>query len=183
METSFIPKLQIASQRPNFPSFRHEGYSLEVVESWNLQESIHFVPLRPRSESGRLLSVWELQCRNASGELAGGCAIALPPGRGDSSSPRQLPHPVVGEWISALRYTGLNWLECGPVAVAPGFPEEDVVAALWEGLSRLMARNDVSFLIGIAQEGSLELDMALRRKSRVLEPLATGPTRYFLYVE
>ena len=69
------------------------------------------------------------------------------------------------------------------MAVAAGFPEEGVIAALWEGLSRLMERNGISFLIGTAQEGSLDLDMALLCKARILEPCTPGPTRYFLYVE
>jgi hypothetical protein len=169
--------------RPNFPPFRENGFYVDVKGEPDLQEILRLVPLRPFSESGRALPRWELQCRTASDMLAGGCIIALPFGRGDFPSPRQLPHPLLGEWISALRYTGLKWLECGQIAVAPGFSEENVCGILLEGLSRLMKRNDVTFLIGEAATGSLVLDMAIRRGARVLEPFVPSPVRYFLYTE
>lgn len=169
-------------QRPNFPPARNGDFTLEI-ESWpGLKAGIPIMPLRPQSGSGTSLPVWELQSVSSTGVLTGGCAVALPP-RGDFPSPRQLPHPVLGEWISALRYTGLNWMECGPLAVAAGFSEEAVIESLWEGLSRLMDRNGVSFLIGTAPTASLALEMALARGARVLEPFSTSPTRYFLYVK
>ncbi len=170
-------------QRPIFPSLRHESFVLDVENGQTFPEALKLTPLRPQSNSGKPLPVWELHCRSLSGTLAGGCAIALPSSRGDSPSPRQFPHPVLGEWISALRYTGLSWVECGPLAVASGFSEEGVVAALWEALPRLMERNGVSFLIGTAATGSLTLDMALRSGARVLEPFTAGASRYFLYVK
>jgi len=69
------------------------------------------------------------------------------------------------------------------MAIAAGFSEEGVIAALWEALPRLMERNGVSFLIGTAPTGSLALDMALRSGARVLEPFTAGASRYFLYVK
>jgi hypothetical protein len=177
------PKSSLATHpRPIFPVFRHEGFVLEVEEGQKFAEAIYFSPLRPHSNSGKPLPMWELHCRSLTGSLAGGCAIVLPPSRGDFPSPRQFPHPVLGEWISALRYTGLNWLECGPMGIAPGFSEESVITALWEALPRLMERNGVSFLIGTAATGSLALDTALRSGARVLEPFTAGALRYFLFV-
>ena len=171
------------SRRPNFSSFHHEVFTLDVEDGRVAGKAPRFAPLRPRSGSGIPIPRWELCCRTASGEIAGGCALSLPLAEEEPTSPRQIPHPVLGEWVRALRYTGLNWLECGPIVVNPGFSEEGVVAATWAALSVLMKRNDASFLVGTATEGSLALDMALRCKARVLEPLVMGPIRYFLFVE
>jgi hypothetical protein len=153
-------------QRPNFPPLRQDGFILEVEANQSLPGRPSFFPLRPQSNSGKPLPLWELHCKSLSG-----------------ASPRQFPHPVLGEWISALRYTGLSWLEVGLMAIAAGFSEEGVIAALWEALPRLMERNGVSFLIGTAPTGSLALDMALRSGARVLEPFTAGASRYFLYVK
>ena len=171
------------SQRPNFSSIRHDTFTLDVEDGRISSGGHHFIPLRPQFASGSLSSQWELRCRAVSGELAGGCALFLPSRNEDPPSPRQVPHPVLGEWIRALHYTGLNWVECGSIVVAPGFSEEAVVAALWAAWSILMKRNDVSFLVGTAPDASLPLDMALMKGCRILEPCAVGPLRYFLYVE
>ena len=178
---SIVKSSQALASRPNFPPYRLGDFTLELENESIAQPGLYIVPLRPLSGS-EPAAVWKLCCRTNSGTLAGGVAIVVPL-RGDSASPRSLPHPVLGEWISALRYTGLNWMECGAVSVAPGFPEEGVMAALWEGLSRLMERNGVSFLIGTAPFASLALDMSLSRGARVLEPFASGNSRYFLFVK
>jgi hypothetical protein len=184
MKEPMTPASNDIAQLPNFPSYRQGSFALEIETVPLTHAELTFSPLRPRSESGQPLPRWELVCRTAAGSMVGGCAVALPPGRGDAPSPQQAPHPVIGEWLSALRYTGYSWLECGPFAVAPGFPEEGVAALLWEGLLRLMRRNGVSFLVGTAPTGSLLLDMALKRGARALEPSAHGQVpRYFLYVD
>jgi hypothetical protein len=175
--------LPLVFHHPNFSAFREGGFALNVENGRTSKEDLRLVPLRPQSKRGGEFPLWELRCRKTSGFLAGGCALSLSLAGGDFPSPREIPHPVLGEWLIALRYTGLNWLECGPISVAPGFSEEGVANALWEGLSRLMRRNDASFLVGTAPVNSLFLDMAVRRGARVLEHYVPGSSRYFLYAE
>ena len=167
--------------RPNFPPCPHQAFLLE----WAFEEGFapSFQALRTLSGSGLPLPRGALLCRTvAEGEdrVAGGCAVAFPQ-PDDTPSPRHLPHPVLGEWISALRYTGCLWVEAGVFSVSPGFSEEQVLDALWEGLERLMKRNGVNFLVGAAPESSLALNRALRQGARALEPSAPGALRYFVY--
>jgi hypothetical protein len=169
---------------PNFPPCSHEAFTLEWIPEGaapSFQDPV-FSPLRSRSASGLALPVGTLVCRatETGGHLAGGCAVAFPR-QDDAPSPRHLPHPVLGEWISALRYTGCSWVEAGAFAVSPGFSEEQVLDALWNGLERLMKRNGVNFLVGAAPGSSLALDRALRQGARALEPSAPGALRYFVY--
>ena len=159
---------------PNFPPCAHQNFSLE----WAAPEPV-FPALRTRSGSGNLLPVGALVCRNED-TLAGGCAVAFPR-QDDVPSPRHLPHPVLGEWISALRYTGCRWIEAGVFSVSPGYSEEQVLDALWNGLELLMKRNGVNFLVGAAPESSLALNRALRQGARALEPSSPGSLRYFVY--
>ncbi len=177
------PPAPDALEQPNFPAYRQGSFNVDIESPLPAKSELAFEPLRPRSESGQPLPRWELVCRTLAGLAAGGCAITLPRGRTESPSPQQAPHPVIGEWLSALRYTGHRWIECGPFTIAAGFPEEGVAELLWEALVRLMHRNGVSFLVGTAPAGSLLLDMALRRGARALEPSAHGQIqRYFLFV-
>jgi hypothetical protein len=169
--------------RPNFPPCSHEAFTLEWLPKGSAfsSQDAAFSPLRSRSGSGLALPVGALVCRVAAEDrLAGGCAVAFPR-PDDTPSPRHLPHPVLGEWISALRYTGCSWIEAGAFAVSPGFSEERVLDALWNGLERLMKRNGVHFLVGAAPGSSLALDRALRQGARALEPSAPGALRYFVY--
>lgn len=168
---------------PNFPPCAEENFRLEwLADSSNASPSdgsVAFAPLRARSGSAPALHRGALACL-ASEVLAGGCAVHFP--RPDEvPSPRHLPHPVLGEWISALRYTGCPWIEAGPFEVRPGFSEEQVLDALWSGLERLMKRNGVGFLVGAAPEASLALDRALRQGARALERSTPGSLRYFVY--
>jgi len=179
MET-FIKNSRVAV-RPNFPPVKQGDFWLDI-ENENEANEIVMPPLRAQLGSRPVSPLWKLTSRSANGLVAGGCAVALPQ-NGEQPSPRQLPHPVLGEWISALRYTGLSWMECGSLVVAPGFSEEAVIDSLWEGLTRLMDRNGVSFLIGTAPVASLALEMTLGRGARALEPFTAGSSRYFLYVK
>jgi hypothetical protein len=171
------------SSHPNFPPCAHEAFTLDWVQDGSAAflQVPSLNPLRRLSGSGLALPIGALVCRaEADGLLAGGCAVAFPQ-RDDAPSPRHLPHPVLGEWISALRYTGCSWIEAGVFAVNPGFSEEQVLDALWTGLERLMKRNGVNFLVGAAPESSLTLDRALRQGARALEPSVPGALRYFVY--
>ena len=162
---------------PNFPPCPYEAFTLEWASEVGSQLALQ--ALRTLSGSGLQLPMGSLVCRSEKG-LAGACAVAFPQ-QDDAPSPRHLPHPVLGEWISALRYTGCRWIEAGVVSVSPGFSEEQVLDALWEGLERLMKRNGVNFLVGAAPESSVALDRALRQGARALEPSAPGALRYFVY--
>jgi len=176
------------STQPNFPPCADQNFTLEWISSEAAaQASVPvFMPLRARSGSGSTLPLGALVCRArpeagpAQGIIAGGCAVAFPR-QDDTPSPRHMPHPVLGEWISALRYTGCLWIEAGAFEVAPGFSEEQVLDALWNGLERLMKRNGAGFLVGAAPEASLALNRALRQGARALEPSAPGALRYFVY--
>lgn len=164
------------SEAPNFPACRLEGFTLTLVARDASTPGPLSLP------AGRTAPAWELRAvleTGASGDVAGACVLALSPAGGEAPSPRQTPHPVLGEWFSALRYTGCLWMEAGEFSVRPGFSEEAVLKALWEGLQRLMQRNGVTFLVGAAPASSLALDHALRQGARLLEP--TGAMRYFLY--
>jgi hypothetical protein len=176
--------ISTTSSRPNFPPCPHDAFTLEWIQesSHSAFQSAAFPPLRSRSGSGLALPVGGLVCRptETEGVLAGGCAVVFPR-QDDTPSPRHLPHPVLGEWISALRYTGCSWIETGVFAVNPGFSEEQVLDALWSGLERLMKRNGVNFLVGAAPQASLALDRAQRQGARALEPAAPGALRYFVY--
>lgn len=166
--------------RPNFPALHAEGFILTLEGTENPAES--FAALRERSSSGKALPLWRLVCRTESGALAGGGALAFP-AREDVPSPRQLPHPVLGEWISALRYTGHGWVESGPPTVMTGYSEERILALLWTGLRRVLCRNGIHFLVGAAPAGTLALEMAVQRGARLLEPHAAQSRRHFLYVD
>jgi hypothetical protein len=159
---------------------KQDGFALELAPADSAKPG--FPPLRPLSISGKPLPAWELACLAAGGAAAGGCRVTLPPGRGDLPSPKQAPHPVIGEWLSALRYTGFDWVECGHFETTPVFSDEGVAALLWEGLLRLMRRNGLDFMVGAAPNGSLALDMALRRGASILESGLPEAPRYFLYV-
>jgi hypothetical protein len=166
---------------PNFPPCTQQGFTLEWLPEAALPgELAALEPLRERSGSGSRLPWGALVCRAETGALAGGCAVALP-ALDDVPSPRHMPHPVLGEWISALRYTGCAWTEAGVPLVRPGFSEEQVLDALWTGLERLMQRNGASFLVGAAHGSSLVLDRALRQGARALESAGAGLPLYFIY--
>ncbi len=178
-----VPKRRSASgahPRPNFPAFHEEGFALTLEEAGDPAES--FSALRAHSNSGKPLPLWRLACRTDSGVLAGGLALAFPE-RDDTPSPRHLPHPVLGEWISALRYTGHGWVETGSPVVMAGYSEERVTGALWTGLQRILRRNGIHFLVGVAPSGSMALEIAVQRGARLLEVHADAPSRHFLYVE
>jgi hypothetical protein len=165
------------STHPNFPPCPYQAFTLEWLSEDGAKPSLQ--ALRTRSGSGLLLPMGSLVCRSED-VLAGGCAVAFPQ-QDDAPSPRHLPHPVLGEWITALRYTGCLWIEAGVFEVSPGYSEEQVLDALWEGLERLMKRNGVNFLVGAAPESSLALNRALRQGARALEPSTPGALRYFVY--
>jgi len=169
------------STQPNFPPCTDQNFTLEwrTVEALPATVSRAFTPLRACSGSGSALPLGALVCAH-EGTIAGGCAVAFPR-QDDTPSPRHMPHPVLGEWISALRYTGCLWIEAGTFEVAPGFSEEQVLDALWNGIERLMKRNGAGFLVGAAPESSLALNRALRQGARALEPSAPGALRYFVY--
>jgi hypothetical protein len=170
--------------QPNFPPCADQNFRLEWVPASGDPQA--FTPLRSRSGSGQAMPHGALVCLTPSPEdpalsvIAGGCAVAFPH-QEDAPSPRHIPHPVLGEWISALRYTGCLWIEAGVFDVRPGFSEEQVMDALWTGLERLMKRNGAGFLVGAAPESSLALDRALRQGARALEPSAPGALRFFVY--
>jgi hypothetical protein len=166
--------------QPNFPPCADQGFLLEWrPDDARPSHEPFFQPLRSQSGSGLALPLGSLLCA-VEGATAGGCAVAFPR-QDDVPSPRHMPHPVLGEWISALRYTGCLWIEAGVFEVRPGFSEEKVMDALWTGLERLMKRNGASFLVGAAPEASLALERALRQGARALEPSAPGALRYFVY--
>jgi hypothetical protein len=169
---------------PNFPPCPDQGFVLEWAEADALATDPAqpvFQSLRLRSGSGTMLPMGALVCRDgANGLLAGGCAVAFPPAD-DTPSPRYMPHPVLGEWISALRYTRCLWMEAGLPVVCPGFSEERVLDALWTGLERLMKRNGMTFLMGAAPDSSAALQRALRQRARTLESASAGAMRYFVY--
>jgi hypothetical protein len=178
--TDILETPMISTERsgsPNFPPCRLEGFTVSLVARGLSGAGPVSLPA-----AGKVAPLWELRVAGeGSGENAeaGSCVLAFSQAGGEAPSPRQVPHPVLGEWFSALRYTGCLWMEAGTFSVRPGFSEEAVLKALWEGLQRLMQRNGVTFLVGAAPSASLSLDHALRQGARLLEP--TGAVRYFLF--
>jgi len=61
---------------------------------------------------------------------------------------------------TALRYTGMGWLEAGPMAFSPVETEFNAIRAtlLWEGLIRILERNGLGFVLGVESGGTPDAD-------------------------